>query len=153
MIGINDYKYVDKLHGAVADADAIANFLKTSLGVADDRIRNIRDEEATGSNIRDSIRFLASCDDIQEGDPILIYYAGHGAEADPPEGWPSDADKIQMLLPYDFCPDISTPEHEQGILDITLSILLSQLAKAKGDNIVSSNRQASSSEMRLTTIA
>lgn len=138
IIGINQYQNEPrKLKGAVADAEAMVDFLKTALRVADNRIKNLRDQQATRSNICQSIRDLGKCEDIQQGDPILIYYAGHGAEVDPPEGWPSGGDKIQMLLPYNFRARTSTSEDEQGILDITLCILLKDLALAKGNNIVS----------------
>lgn len=125
------------MRGAVADADAVVEFLKTSLGVPENRIKNLRDRQATRLNIRNGIRDLATCDDIAKDDPILIYYAGHGAEAKAPKGWPVDGDRIQMLVPYDFIPQTSSSESGQGLLDITLSILLNQLAKAKGNNIVS----------------
>lgn len=115
----------------------MVDFLKTTLGVADNRITNLRNEQATRSNICESIRKLATCKDIRPGDPILIFYAGHGAEADPPRGWPSGGRKIQMLLPYNFRACTSTLEDEQGILDITLCILLKELALVKGNNIVS----------------
>jgi uncharacterized caspase-like protein len=138
VIGINDYEHERKLAGAVSDANAMVDFLKTNLKVPDSRIKNLRDRQATRVGIRDSIRALAKCDDIKMGDPILIFYAGHGAEADPPKGWPSGGkgEKIQMLLPCDFVPKTIDSEKGQGIPDITLSILLNQLAKAKGNNIV-----------------
>lgn len=137
VIGINDYEHTTPLTGAVPDADAMVNFLKTSLSVPDGRIKNLRNREATRSKIRESIRSLATCDDINPGDPILIYYAGHGTEGNSPKDWPSAGGKIQMLMPCDFVPKTTTSESGQGLLDITLSILLDQLSKSKGNNIVS----------------
>lgn len=137
VIGIDDYAHVTNLMGAVADADAVVEFLKTSLAVPESRIKNLRDRQATRLNIRDDIRALANCDDIAKDDPILIYYAGRGTEAKVPDGWSAAGDRIQMLVPYDFIPQTSSSENDQGLLNITLFVLLDQLAKAKGNNIVS----------------
>ena len=76
---------------------------------------------------------------IKEGDPILIYYAGHGGSANTPEGWPGwevgSTGKIELLIPYDYSlPEGRIPKH--GIPDRTLGALLSDLASKKGDNIV-----------------
>jgi len=116
----------------------MVQFLKTFVGVDENRIESLYDEQATRNNIIQKIRLLACCKDITPGDPILIFYAGHGGEADPPEGWPvgGPTKRIQMLLPYDFVPRTTKSEVGQGIPDITLSILLTQLAEAKGNNIV-----------------
>lgn len=129
------------LHGSVPDANAVVLFLKDRVGVEDNRIKILRDEEATRKNITESLIELASCKDVEKGDPILIYYGGHGVEADPPAGWPSGGprSKIQMLAPYDFFPSTTKSLRGQGIPDFSLSILLSQIAKTKGDNIVSSS--------------
>jgi hypothetical protein len=44
--------------------------------------------------------------------------------------------KIQMLLPHDFIPQTNGEESSQAILDITLGAMLSDIAAAKGNNIV-----------------
>lgn len=142
VIGINDYEhatpsYLCKLSGAVSDADDVVKFLKApSMSVPDSRIRNLRDRQATRANIIESICALSTCEDIEENDPILIFYAGHGGVATSPPGWSSSNGKIQMLLPCDFLPRTTNTEIGQGIPDITFSILLNNLAQEKGNNIV-----------------
>ena len=134
IIGINKYKDWP-LYGAVADADAVLDYLQNHLGVPTSRIRILRDSEATRGAIIREIIALSVKDDkiIEKGDPILIYFAGHGESADTPDSevWKvGSTGKIELLVPYDR--DSST----LGIPDRTLAALLSHIAIKKGDNIV-----------------
>ncbi len=75
------------------------------------------------------------------GDAILIYYAGHGAQFDPPQNHEAGGadSKIQAILPYDYgCADTENMLIPP-IFDYTLEKLLSYIAQKKGDNIVSCN--------------
>jgi len=139
IIGINKYKNANMttLKGAVADADLIQDYLEGHLNVPKSHIRNLRDVEATRAAIVSAFHALRADPRIKNGDPILIYYAGHGGETNPPNGWDAGgADKkIQMLLPHDYGTDINNAE-VHGIPDRTISVLINELAKEKGDNIV-----------------
>lgn len=142
IIGINEYEHpaIKNLLGAVPDADAMDAFLQTIMHAPSNRIQNLRNEKATRYNIRSSLENLATNRDINEGDPILVFYAGHGGEASAPVGWPSGKGrdgKIQMICPYDFVPLRDAPGEGQGIFDLSLAVLLDRIAKTKGDNIVS----------------
>lgn len=141
IIGINEYEErANNLHGAVADADAVREFLIEQLGVPDDRILMLRNEKATREGIISSLRDLASDKyPIGKLDPILIFYAGHGAEVK------VDNREVQMLVPHDFRTRDPSPSatasgdiyQGQGIFDFTLDALLADIAKNKSDNIVS----------------
>ena len=122
--------------GAVPDADAVRDYLQKHLHVPSSQIRNLRNTEATRAAIIDGIEAFSLNDEIKEGDPILIYYAGHGGSADTPKGWKvGSTGKIELLVPYDHSSlDDCNPKH--GIPDRTLGVLLSHLASIKGDNIV-----------------
>ena len=123
--------------GAVPDADAVRDYLQKRLGVPSSQIRNLRDSEATRAAIIDGIEAFSLNDEIKEGDPILIYYAGHGGSADIPKGWEiGSTDKIELLIPYDHSSSLKDRNPKHGIPDRTLGVLLSQLAIEKGDNIV-----------------
>ncbi|KAJ7207140.1 hypothetical protein GGX14DRAFT_456331 [Mycena pura] len=139
VIGVDKYQRLNALSGCVADADDFADFLVSRLGVPKDHIKTLHNEEATRQEITSSIAALAKDNRIQNGDAIAIFYAGHGAEARPPAGWSAGElgprARIQMLCAYDFVPATTDAENGQGIPDITLSVLLSQLAEAKGNNI------------------
>jgi hypothetical protein len=144
LIGIDKYAHEERttfrnLTGCVADVKDMEQFLTDSMNVSPTNIVTLLDEVATRSRIIGEIEALAKEDNpIQRHDPILIYYAGHGAETPAPEGWPAGGPgvNIQMIIPHDFNPH-SDDEHNGGILDIILSDRLSALATAKGNNIVS----------------
>ncbi len=140
VIGIDEYlsNWIPNLSGAVADADAISTFLQENLRVPTGQIKNLRNEEATRLTIEAAIKDLGKNPKIKKDDPILIFYAGHGAEVNAPSGWPSANGKIQMLVPHDFITSGSDDsERGQGVLDMKLSHLLADLATKKSDNIAS----------------
>lgn len=140
IIGIDRYKDTDipRLSGAVADADAMHEFLVSHIRVPEHRVVNLRNDQATKRAMIKSIKGLATEKAIAIGDPILIYYAGHGGQVEPPAQWkPSLSSKIEMLLPYDFASKGSTTQEGQGLFDQTLSVLLDNIAQSKSDNIVS----------------
>ena len=122
--------------GAVADADAMQDYLQKYLGVPDSQIRNLRDREATRAAIIEEIKAFSLDENIKEGDPILIYYAGHGSWAKIPDGWVGSTGKIQLLIPHDHSSPLNFSNPKHGIPDRTLGALLSHLASKKGDNIV-----------------
>ena len=111
------------------------DYLQNDLNVPSSRIRNLRDGDATRDAIIGGIKAFSTNDEIKEGDPILIYYAGHGGWANTPKEWSDwNTDKIEFLVPYDHSSLDDDPIH--GITDRTVGVLLSQLAIKKGDNIV-----------------
>ncbi|TFK52883.1 hypothetical protein OE88DRAFT_1656533 [Heliocybe sulcata] len=133
IIGINHYQdlQVPSLRGAVTDADAVRDFLEISLDVPSSQIYNLRNRDATRSSIIDAFTRLTTDNRIEPGDPILIFYAGHGGSATSPPGW--DGTKSELLIPYDYEAKATPMTH--GIPDRTIASLLDSLAAAKGDNI------------------
>jgi uncharacterized caspase-like protein len=138
IIGINKYKYPfpPNLAGAVADANAWVDYLTVKLRVPRDRITTLLNEQATRRNIIKAIQNLGENNEIARDDAILIYFAGHGSQAEAPVGWPAGTTRIQMLLPYNFCPRNTANEEQQGLLDATINELLRGVAESKGNNIV-----------------
>ncbi|KJA22421.1 hypothetical protein HYPSUDRAFT_122385, partial [Hypholoma sublateritium FD-334 SS-4] len=140
VIGINEYKDYDipNLNGAVADADAVHQFLVSRVGVAMNRIVNLRDQEATKDAIVQAVRYLAENPSITAEDHILIYFAGHGSQARSPiSNWDTSSKNgtIQMLLPHDFVLKGSKDNRGQGIFDLKLSNILANIAQRKSDKI------------------
>lgn len=137
VIGIDDYEKVSKLSGATADADDMDLFLRTHLNVPTSHIINLRDKTATRETIIQAFRSLQNNPEIDHGDAIFVYYAGHGSETEAPVGWVTPSSKIQVLLPQ----DVGTPDLQQlpipPIPDRTFATLLNDLAEKKGNNIVS----------------
>jgi hypothetical protein len=139
LIGIDVYKYARSgnlfdLTGCAADADDVYNFLVTTVGASPSNIISLRNEQATRAKIKSSLRAIATNENIRYGDPIVIFFAGHGSTAHPPPNWSTGGSLIQMLIPHDFdC--TSTDDDAQGFFDLTSAALLSEIAKAKGNNI------------------
>ena len=141
IIGINEYKSpkIPVLSGAVPDAEAVRDYLQnpSHLGVPSSQIRILLDSEAKRAAIIKEIKALSLKDEIEKGDPILIYYAGHGGSADTPKDWRlGGTGKTEFLIPYDHSSSLEDGNPSHGIPDRTLGALLSRLAKEKGDNIV-----------------
>lgn len=143
IIGINNYasSKINNLDGALSDAQAVQNFLMEDLEVPASQITFLGDAAATRQNILQAFQGLASNPKIQNGDTIIIYYAGHGAESDAPDGWHAGGVKVQMIVPHDSF-EQRDGATVQAIPDRTMATLLQKIAKEKGDNIVSRDRRA-----------
>jgi uncharacterized caspase-like protein len=137
IIGIDKYETSPQLKKAVADANAVQDYLLHYLAVPSSQICILLDSQATRANILQGIYDLTTNNGIQHGDPILIYYAGHGSTAPPPPGWEAGWPQIELIIPYDRNLDDGKGGKVYGIPDRTLAKLLDRLALAKGNNIVS----------------
>ena len=99
VIGINDYPNARGLKYAVNDALAFKNYLIQYIGIPQDNIFFLADQNATKENIQSllgtKLKRVASTEDT-----VIIFYAGHGAvETDPSN---PDGDGFEKyLLPYD----------------------------------------------------
>ncbi|VDB91753.1 unnamed protein product [Peniophora sp. CBMAI 1063] len=153
IIGVNEY--LDPAHnlsGAVMDALRIRSLLSSQQPpVSDKRIIFVEDSGATARRIVKFIEYLcvhtvdlSTMEELQpeihgkdvprHGDPIFIYYAGHGSTLPRPRGWPSAQSRIQCLSPHDAC--IGDDESVINVIpDRTFGVLLVRLAEAKGKNI------------------
>jgi hypothetical protein len=117
--------------GAVEDAKEMENYVKTNFPSS--HIRTLHNYQATRSSIVGEMLSLIHNNNIKHQDPILIYYAGHGGEAEPPTGSDIQGQKIQVFVPYDY-------DHDRTVItDMAFAMLLEELAWAKGDNIVGLN--------------
>ena len=140
VIGIDRYKSKDirPLRGAVADARAFAAYLENQLSVPQDHIIILENKSATRAAILEKFGSLANDPRIRPGDPIVIFYAGHGSEAAAPPGWEAGGRNanIQVTMPYDvYCQ--SRGKVVDPIPDRTLGALLAAISRNKGNNIVS----------------
>jgi len=136
VIGIGKYalKQFSDLPGAVPDANEVANWLVEDLNVPQNQVSLITDEAASRVGIISALEAFRSDDRIHQGDPIFIYYAGHGSGIVPPKDWECGGPgrKIQILVPQDYAPEHGT----HGIPDHVLGSLIHSIAEKKGNNIV-----------------
>ncbi|KAG8705080.1 hypothetical protein FRC11_009332, partial [Ceratobasidium sp. 423] len=138
IIGINTYPNIIPLRGATNDADEMFKFLASDLGIPVDHIINLRNESASRANIIKGFRDLQNDPRIEKGDPILIYYAGHGGSHQPSERMKQvyGPSKIQVIFPHDYkvlLPGATEPIN--CIPDKTVGALLNDLSTEKGNNL------------------
>ncbi|KAG8688269.1 hypothetical protein FRC11_005757, partial [Ceratobasidium sp. 423] len=135
---INTYPNITPLRGAVNDADEISNFLTSDLGVPLNHIINLRNESASRANIIKGFRGLQNDPRINKGDPILVYYAGHGGSYEPSRRMKQayGPSNIQVIFPHDYkiLPPGAT-EPINCIPDKTVGALLNDLSMEKGNNL------------------
>lgn len=138
IIGIDKYlsHSISPMKGAVSDARAMEEYLVTKMGVLSSHILTLRDQEATREAIITVLRNIGDHPNIGRGDPILIYFAGHGTTVAVPPGWESANSKVPVLVPYDYGSGVEGAT-VSGIPDRTIAILLDEIAETKGNNIVS----------------
>ncbi|KAH6911977.1 caspase domain-containing protein [Coprinopsis sp. MPI-PUGE-AT-0042] len=135
-IGIDEYLDEDtgNLKGAASDADSVVQLL-IEKGVASERIRSLRNKQATRIAIRRELTDLITNPSIEENDPIVIYFAGHGNNMLTPKEWKNWDSEVQCLVPHDF----NEPDGKGGIIhgipDRALGTILHRIANAKGNNI------------------
>ncbi|KZV62254.1 hypothetical protein PENSPDRAFT_692662 [Peniophora sp. CONT] len=142
IIGIDHYKSkkINDLHGAASDADAMDEYLRAELHVPADQIVNLRDEHATRSRIIRELQAMRTRKGIKRSDPILIFFAGHGASAPAPEDWATASDRISTIVTHDSLVTDCTGRVVCPIPDRTIEALLHNLAETpagddRGDNI------------------
>ncbi|KAJ6463941.1 hypothetical protein C8R45DRAFT_503956 [Mycena sanguinolenta] len=136
VVGIDKYKSgaIWNLESCVDDAQNVRRWLRKDLKVPKDRICMLLDKHATKENIeKNFLRHLVHNDNIQRGDAIVIFFAGHGSTVPAPDGWfrGGSADgNVEVLCSYDY-----GQRGVVGISDRSLQSMLEELARAKGDNI------------------
>jgi hypothetical protein len=84
LIGINHYPKIPKadLQGCVSDMELMRSVLIDRFGFPAERVRTLRDDEATQQAIRGALADLAAA--AGENDLVVLFYAGHGSRlADP----------------------------------------------------------------------
>lgn len=141
VVGVNTYprSTLTSLSGAEADARQWGNFLQEFGGNSENRIELLLGAAATRNAIVQAFKELANGDFILEGDPIIIFYAGHGDQVlrQRKDGVTSS----QRIFPYDYCDN--KDDTVQAISDHEISVLIDEIAMKKGNNIVGRFQNAS----------
>ncbi|KAK0492684.1 peptidase C14, caspase domain-containing protein [Armillaria luteobubalina] len=150
LIGIDAYES-SPLQGCVSDATLMKKFLIDDFGVQKERIQCllgshnlIPDDPITPSraNIVNTLCSLIHNDEIQRGDNIIIYYAGHGSSYQcslnhsltrPNCG--TELCPVEALCPIDRDTLDSHGRRVPDISDRELNALFTEISRAKGHNI------------------
>jgi len=117
VIGIDDYRHVSPLKGAVNDAKDIASTL-SAAGVRD--LQTLYNEEATRSGVLTAWQELI--ERSAEDDVLVLSYAGHGAQEDEwVEGSETDGlDEVFLLAGF----DVSAPGNGERLRDDDVAAML-----------------------------
>ncbi|KAK0471527.1 hypothetical protein IW261DRAFT_834076 [Armillaria novae-zelandiae] len=183
IIGIDDYK-TSPLRGCVSDAMMVFKHLSEDLHVHGDHIqlllsKDIEEHKApenqppTRANIVNAILHLSTNPDIQHGDNIIIYFAGHGTTYKCDDYAPYQETPAAKLGNVDaLCPlDRSSPDttctktlhtkdaeslgpsdpHIPDISDREINVILTEIARNKGDHITVHRRLLSFSRCHQNT--
>lgn len=97
----------------------------------DDQIQLLLNTSASRSAILAALSRFRDNPKIEKGDPILVFFAGHGSEVAVDSG----ERKIQVIMPQDYSND---PENPVAPIPCrAVDKALHKVAHTKGDNIVS----------------
>ncbi|KAK0476016.1 peptidase C14, caspase domain-containing protein, partial [Armillaria novae-zelandiae] len=148
IIGIDAYQS-NPLSGCVSDALLMKGLLMTKFGLPECRIQcllgskgPVPDSRVTPSrtNIVDVLYSLIDNDEIQRGDNIIIYYAGHGSsyrcsQKCIPKSTGHNKCPIEAVCPMDRDTLNADGRRVPDISDRELNALLTQISRAKGHKI------------------
>ena len=119
------------------DAQSVVDLLSQKFHIRSSHFRCLADKNATRDAIIDGFQdHLIENNNIEHGDIIIIYYAGHGSRTTAPNGWDADDNKVETICPHDERTRDCNGDEIFGIPDRTISGLLRKLYKFKGDKIV-----------------
>ncbi|EIM81278.1 uncharacterized protein STEHIDRAFT_162258 [Stereum hirsutum FP-91666 SS1] len=145
IIGIDTYvsHKIANLSACVSDALRIRNWLVDDLDVPAENTCVLLNDKATKQHIENAfMTHLVSNPQIERGDAILVYFAGHGSSVPAPDGWCSgDAERVEVLCTHDhdtIPAGASSVEGARisGLTDWSLHAMLRDLCSSKGDNVV-----------------
>jgi len=139
IIGIDKYKSRDiqDLQGCKRDAQSMIDLLSHKFCVPSSHFLCLANERATRSAIIAGFqKHLIENNNIEQGDAIVIFYAGHGNRVAAPKGWIADNDRVETICPHDERTIGRDGKEIFAIPDRTIGGLLRRLASVKGDNIV-----------------
>lgn len=96
IVGISEYENVAKADFADSDAAVFTDYAKAKLGVSDDRVIFLSDEEADIKGMLLSVQDRLNRSVRKDKSDVYIFFAGHGLASD-------DGEKA-YLIPYDGSP-------------------------------------------------
>ena len=132
LVGINQYhprSHVPHLKGCVNDILGMQAYLEGRLSTDDFHLQmqTLLDAQATRQNIIDGFRQHLS--QAKSDDVVLVYYAGHGAQASAPEAfWPVSPSRMMETL---VCYDSRIDRDHWDLADKELAQLISEIARSQ----------------------
>ncbi|KAJ6622353.1 caspase domain-containing protein [Mycena sp. CBHHK59/15] len=135
FIGIDEYESlaIPNLEGCVSDARSFQKCLSGTF--PESNILFLANADATRAAILSAFHtHLIDNPEIERGESIVIYFAGHGSRVLAPTGWETSSGQVETICPSD---ESSQADGEliHGIPDFTINALLRILAREKGNNV------------------
>jgi hypothetical protein len=101
IIGINDYRDIDRLRGCVNDTTNLRLILEEFAGFDGDQIRLLVDSRATKRAIEQRLQWLV--EGAQPGDLLVLHFSGHGSQIRDRDEQDELADGLdEILCPWDM---------------------------------------------------
>ncbi|PBK65075.1 hypothetical protein ARMSODRAFT_838940, partial [Armillaria solidipes] len=145
LIGINVYlsSNCTPLQGCMNDVEKMVEFFVNNLGMSEGHIQCLLTVTSPICiHIIDTLLSLSTRHEIQHGDNIIIYFAGHGSSYKCSdyyiEGGTSAEGYIEALCPMDrttSCTDSSTNSSIPDISDREINTILTEISCTKGHHI------------------
>ncbi|KAK0470735.1 caspase domain-containing protein [Armillaria novae-zelandiae] len=142
LIGIDAYEH-NPLHGCVRDALMMERYLTEDLSVPKHRIRRLLGSKEnipsdnyhipTRINIIQALVALMNNAEIQYGDNIIIYFAGHGSGYSTAGYCSSPMDSIEAICPIDRTE--GNGAHVPDISDREINVIFENISRTKGHHI------------------
>ena len=112
MIGINNYRAVPKLQGALNDVETLKQVLITRWGFPESNIQVLINEKATREGILAALKKFVT--ETKPLDTVYIHYSGHGSQVADLNDDEQDDKLDETIVPYDgrtaSVPDITDDE-------------------------------------------
>jgi hypothetical protein len=145
LVGIDNYKYVSDLHGAVNDVRLMQSTITGRYGFESEDVVILRNSEATREAILMTFRehLIAKA---KPGDSVLFHFSGHGSQMHDAEKGDEIDDWDETLVAYD-----SRGPATYDISDDELSALLEELSSKTSNITVVLDSCHSGSATRLIT--
>ncbi|KAK0471439.1 hypothetical protein IW261DRAFT_1511601 [Armillaria novae-zelandiae] len=142
LIGIDAYERIP-LHGSVRDALLLERYLTEDLSVPKHRIQCLLGSTEhvsshnyhipTRVNIIQTLIGLMDNAEIETGDNIIIYFAGHGSGYSTAGYCANPVDSIEAICPIDRTE--GNGSHIPDISDREINVILQNISRAKGHHI------------------
>ncbi|KAJ7753236.1 caspase domain-containing protein, partial [Mycena metata] len=140
IVAIDKYQSdeIHDLHQCLNDATLFSTYLLERFSKPQLHIRTIYNEAATRRAILSEFRsHLIDNTDVNTGDALIFYFAGHGCRVKAPVGWSTRDGEIETICPYDELTLVDGRQCDMvpGIPDLTIASLLHELTRKRGENV------------------
>ncbi len=122
IIGINQYQKTINVEYADRSAKLFSKVINKVLGVPNENITLLLDEEATSGSIKTRLRYIGN--NLKKGERLFFFYAGHGIPAQNLGGAP-------FILAHDM--DTGFASHDE---DMKLSTIWSNLTSSGQGEVI-----------------